>query len=340
MIDSLHAIRDEALKRLSSLGPGVTEAELRDLRARYLGRTGLLTAASRDMGRLTAGERPRVGQAVNEVKRGLEEAFDEAERRRATADRASRLVRERVDVTLPGRRPPIGGMHPITQITERAIGIFSGLGFMVAEGPDIETDYYNFDALNIPRGHPARELQDTFYVTEDVVLRTHTSPVQIRTMKRLRPPLRVIAPGTVYRCEDDVTHSPMFHQIEGFMVDRGVTFGDLKGVLTAFVQEMFDHGTRLRFRPSYFPFVEPGAEVDIECFFCKGRGCRVCKSGWLEILGCGMIHPAVFRAVGYDPAAHTGFAFGMGMERVTMLRLGVNDLRLFYENDQRFLEQF
>jgi len=267
MIDSLHAIRDEALARLSSFGPSLTEAELRDLRARYLGRAGLLTAASRDMGRLPPEERPRMGQVVNEVKRRLEEAFDEAERRRAAADLASRLVRDRVDVTLPGRRPSIGRLHPITQVAERAIEIFSGLGFMVAEGPDVETDYFNFEALNIPKGHPARELQDTFYVTEDVVLRTHTSPVQIRTMKRLKPPLRVIAPGTVYRCDDDATHSPMFYQIEGFMVDRDVTFGDLKGVLTAFVQEMFDHDTRLRFRPSYFPFVEPGAEVDIECFF-------------------------------------------------------------------------
>ncbi len=340
MIDSLHAIRDEALKRLSELGPGVTEAELRDLRARYLGRAGRLTAASREMGGLGPEDRPRVGKAVNEVKRRLEEAFDEAEARRAAVDHASRLARERVDVTLPGRRPPRGRLHPITQVAERAIEIFSGLGFMVAEGPDIETDYYNFEALNIPKGHPARELQDTFYVTDDVVLRTHTSPVQIRTMQRLKPPLRVIAPGTVYRCDDDATHSPMFHQIEGFMVDRGVTFADLKGVLTAFVQEMFARGTRLRFRPSYFPFVEPGAEVDIECFFCRGRGCRVCKSGWLEILGCGMIHPEVFRAVDTDPAVHTGFAFGMGIERIAMLRCGVNDIRLFYENDQRFLEQF
>ncbi len=340
MIDSLQVIRDEALRRLSELGPAVTEAELRDLRARYLGRSGLLTAASRDMGKLPPEERPRLGAAVNEVKRRLEEAFDEAERRRAAAEHATRIAGERVDVTLPGRRPPIGRLHPLTQTAERAIEILTGLGFMVAEGPDVETDYHNFEALNIPKGHPARDLQDTFYVTEDLVLRTHTSPVQIRTMKRIRPPLRVIAPGTVYRRDDDVTHSPMFYQVEGFMVDRGVTFGDLKGVLTAFVQEMFDRGTRLRFRPSYFPFVEPGAEVDIECFFCKGRGCRVCKSGWIEILGCGMIHPEVFRAVGYDPTVFTGFAFGVGIERITMLRCGVNDIRLFYENDQRFLEQF
>jgi phenylalanyl-tRNA synthetase alpha chain len=341
MIDTLNAIRDEALERLSALDPDTTQAQLRDLRARYLGRGGALTAALRGMGKLEPDERPRVGQAANAVKQALEAAFDEAERARATRERAAGLSRERVDVTLPGRRPPLGRLHPLTQITERAVAIFAGQGFAVVEGPDIETDYYNFEALNIPKGHPARELQDTFYVTDDVVLRTHTSPVQIRTMKRLRPPLRVIAPGTVYRRDDDVTHSPMFYQIEGFMVDRGVTFGDLKGVLTAFVQEMFGHGTRVTFRPSYFPFVEPGAELDIECFLCKALGCRVCKgTGWLEVLGAGMIHPAVFRAVGYDPDQVTGFAFGMGIERIAMLRYGVNDIRLFYENDQRFLEQF
>jgi phenylalanyl-tRNA synthetase alpha chain len=341
MIESLHAIRDEALARLARLGPEPTEAELRDLRARYLGRSGALTAASRDMGKLPAAERPRVGQAVNAIKGEIEAAFDEAEAGRARRERARALSGERVDVTLPGRRPPVGRLHPITQTAERVIEIFGGLGFVVAEGPDIETDYNNFEALNIPKGHPARELQDTFYVSDDVVLRTHTSPVQIRTMKRRKPPLRVIAPGTVYRVDDDVTHSPMFYQVEGFMVDRGISFGDLKGVLTAFVREMFDSTTRVTFRPSYFPFVEPGAELDIECFLCKAAGCRVCKgSGWLEILGAGMIHPEVFRAVGYDPATCSGFAFGMGIERVAMLRYGVNDIRLFYENDQRFLEQF
>ncbi|OGP81706.1 MAG: phenylalanine--tRNA ligase subunit alpha [Deltaproteobacteria bacterium RBG_13_65_10] len=342
MIDALNAIREEALARLSTLGPDAPEAALRDLRARYLGRGGALTVALREMGKLSPQERPRVGKVANEVKEVLEAAFDGAERARATRGRAARMLRERVDVTLPGRRAPIGRLHPVTQIAERAIEVFVGLGFSVVEGPDVESDYYNFEALNIPKGHPARELQDTFYVTDDVVLRTHTSPVQIRTMKRLKPPLRVIAPGTVYRRDDDdVTHSPMFYQIEGFMVDRGVTFGDLKGILTAFVQELFGHGTRVSFRPSYFPFVEPGAELDIECFLCKARGCRVCKgSGWLEILGAGMIHPEVFRAVNYDPEVFSGFAFGMGIERIAMLRYGVNNIRLFYENDQRFLEQF
>ncbi len=341
MIDALNAIRDEALRRLAELGPDPSEAQVRDLKARYLGREGALTAALRGMGKLPASERPQVGRLANEVKLALEEAFDAAQKARAARLRSESLARERVDVTLPGRKPPGGRLHPITQISERAIEIFARLGFTVAEGPDVETDYNNFEALNIPKDHPARELQDTFYVTDEVVLRTHTSPVQIRTMKRLKPPLRIIAPGTVYRCDDDLTHSPMFHQIEGFMVDRQISFGDLKGVLTAFLREMFDHETRIRFRPSYFPFVEPGAEVDIECFLCRARGCRVCKgSGWLEILGAGMIHPEVFRAVGYDAGIYSGFAFGMGIERITMLRYGINDIRLFYENDQNFLEQF
>jgi phenylalanyl-tRNA synthetase alpha chain len=341
MIDALNAIRNEALQRLAALGPDPSEAEVRDLKARYLGREGALTVALRGMGKLPASDRPRLGRLANEIKQALEGAFEGAQRARATRLRSESLEGERVDVTLPGRTPPAGRLHPLTQIAERAIEILAGLGFSVAEGPDVETDYNNFEALNIPKDHPARELQDTFYVTDDVVLRTHTSPVQIRAMKRLKPPLRVIAPGTVYRCDDDVTHSPMFHQIEGFMVDCEITFGDLKGVLTAFLREMFDHETRIRFRPSYFPFVEPGAEVDIECFFCKARGCRVCSgSGWLEILGAGMIHPEVFRAVNYDPEIYSGFAFGMGIERIAMLRYGVNDIRLFFENDQNFLEQF
>jgi phenylalanyl-tRNA synthetase alpha chain len=341
MIDALKVIQDEALGRLEKLGSEPAESDLRDLRARYLGREGALTVALRGMGKLPASERPKVGQAANTIKTTLENAFDAAEEARAARLRLASLAGERVDVTIPGRTPPVGRLHPITQVAQKAIQIFLGLGFSVAEGPDIETDYHNFEALNIPKDHPARELQDTFYVADDVVLRTHTSPVQIRTMKRLKPPLRVIAPGTVYRVDDDLTHSPMFHQIEGFMVDRGVTFGDLKGVLTAFIQQMFDHHTRLRFRPSYFPFVEPGAEIDIECFLCKAAGCRVCgESGWLEILGAGMIHPEIFRAVGYDSELYSGFAFGMGIERITMLRYGVNDIRLFFDNDQHFLEQF
>ncbi|MDP3940156.1 MAG: phenylalanine--tRNA ligase subunit alpha [Deltaproteobacteria bacterium] len=341
MIEALNAIRDEALRRLAELGADAPEAEIRDLRARYLGREGSLSVAMRGMGKLPASERPEIGRLANEVKGAIEEAFETAQGALAARERAQSLASERVDVTLPGRTPAIGRVHPLTQTAERATEIFVGLGFSVAEGPDVETDYNNFEALNIPRDHPARELQDTFYVADDIVLRTHTSPVQIRTMKQRKPPLRVIAPGTVYRRDDDVTHSPMFLQIEGFMVDEKVTFGDLKGVLTAFLQEMFDKGTRLRFRPSYFPFVEPGAEVDIECFLCRAKGCRVCKgTAWIEILGAGMIHPEVFRAVGYDPAACSGFAFGMGIERIAMLRYGVNDIRHFYENDQNFLEQF
>ncbi|MFQ5457022.1 MAG: phenylalanine--tRNA ligase subunit alpha [Myxococcota bacterium] len=341
MIDALNAIRDEALRRLEELPSDAAEADVRDLRARYLGKDGTLTAALREMRKLPASEKPKVGRLANEVKRAIEAAFERIQGGLAARERATSLARERVDVTLPGRTPPIGRLHPITQTAERAIEIFSSLGFIVGEGPDVETDYNNFEALNIPPDHPAREMQDTFYVADDIVLRTHTSPVQIRTMKRLQPPLRVIAPGAAYRCDDDVTHSPMFHQIEGFMVDRGITFGDLKGVLTAFVQGMFDESARLRFRPSYFPFVEPGAEIDIECFLCRAEGCRVCQgTGWLEILGAGMIHPAVFRAVNYDADVYSGFAFGLGLERIAMLRYGVNDIRLFFENDQHFLEQF
>lgn len=341
MIDALNAIREEALRRIEALPPDATEADIRDLRAAYLGKDGSLTAALRGMGKLSASERPRVGRSANEAKGAIEAAFERLQDGVATRERARSLARERVDVTLPGRAHAIGRLHPLTQTALRAIEILEGLGFVVADGPDVETDYNNFEALNIPKDHPARELQDTFYVADDIVLRTHTSPVQIRTMKRMKPPLRVIAPGAAYRCDDDVTHSPMFHQIEGFMVDRGITFADLKGVLTTFLQAMFDEGTRLRFRPSYFPFVEPGAEIDIECFLCGAKGCRVCQgTGWLEILGAGMIHPEVFRAVNYDADLYSGFAFGMGLERIAMLRYGVNDIRLFFENDQSFLEQF
>jgi len=252
-----------------------------------------------------------------------------------------RLAEERIDVTLPGRQQHYGHKHPITQVTEEVVGIFAALGFGVAEGPEVEKDFYNFEALNIPKEHPARDMQDTFYVTDDVVLRTHTSPVQIRTMLEQAPPVRVVAPGTVYRRDSDITHSPMFHQIEGFLVDKQVTFGDLKGILTTFINECFGRGTGVRFRPSFFPFTEPSAEVDIQCVICGGKGCRVCKqSGWLEILGSGMIDPEVFKAVGYDPEVYSGFAFGMGIERIAMLKYGVNDLRLFFENDLRFLRQF
>ncbi|HRZ87260.1 MAG TPA: phenylalanine--tRNA ligase subunit alpha, partial [bacterium] len=252
-----------------------------------------------------------------------------------------RFKAESVDVTLSGRRTVLGKRHPLNRVMEEVLGVFTRMGFAVREGPEIETEYYNFEALNIPKLHPARDMQDTFYVKDDLLLRTHTSPVQIRVMESMRPPLRVVAPGKVYRRDADVTHSPMFHQVEGFMVDEHITFADLKGVLTVFCRAMFGAETKVRFRPSFFPFTEPSAEVDISCVICSGKGCRVCKStGWLEILGSGMIHPEVFRHVKYDSEKYSGFAFGMGIERIAMLKYGVNDIRLFFENDVRFLEQF
>jgi len=318
-----------------------SEAELQQEKARFLGRKGELTAIMKGMGRLSAEERPQVGALANQVKERIEALFGrrQEELRRQELDR--RLSTEKIDVTLPGRRSRMGSKHPITKITEEIIDIFASLGFGVAEGPEVEKDFYNFEALNIPKDHPARDMQDTFYISDEVVLRTHTSPVQIRTMLQQPPPVRVIAPGTVYRRDSDLTHSPMFHQVEGFLVDRDITFGDLKGILTTFVDECFGKGTGVRFRPSFFPFMEPSAEVDIACVICGGSGCRVCKqSGWLEILGSGMIDPEVFKAVGYDPQVYSGFAFGMGLERIAMLKYGVNDLRLFFENDLRFLQQF
>ncbi|MBN1141497.1 MAG: phenylalanine--tRNA ligase subunit alpha [Deltaproteobacteria bacterium] len=318
-----------------------SESSLNDLRVQYLGKKGHLTAVMKTMAELSPAERPAFGKRVNEAKAALEELLDQRFREVRALELEKRLANERLDVTLPGRRLPQGTLHPITLVTEEVTRIFSTLGFGIVEGPEIENDYYNFEALNMPRNHPARDMQDTFYVSDDVVLRTHTSPVQIRTMLQHRPPLKVIAPGTVYRRDSDLTHSPMFHQVEGFLVDRQVTFGDLKGTLKTFLNRFFGRELGVRFRPSFFPFTEPSAEVDIACVICRGKGCRVCKdSGWLEILGCGMIDPEVFKAVGYDPAVVTGYAFGMGLERLCMLKNGINDLRLFFENDIRFLRQF
>ncbi|MEJ2201275.1 MAG: phenylalanine--tRNA ligase subunit alpha, partial [Desulfuromonadaceae bacterium] len=278
---------------------------------------------------------------ANQVKEELEQRIEARFAALRQEEIARRLQSETIDVTLPGRGRHAGTKHPITLVTEEIVEIFSALGFGVEEGPEVEKDFYNFEALNIPKDHPARDMQDTFYVSDDIVLRTHTSPVQIRTMLEHEPPVRVIAPGTVYRRDSDLTHSPMFHQIEGFLVDRKVTFGDLKGILTTFLSRFFGEGVGVRFRPSFFPFTEPSAEVDIQCVICRGKGCRVCKnSGWLEILGSGMIDPEVFKSVNYDPELYSGFAFGMGLERIAMLKYGVNDLRLFFENDIRFLRQF
>ncbi len=338
MKDKLNKIETAALQSAAEVA---TEVELQQVRARYLGKKGEITAVMKGMGQLSPQERPLIGALANEVKDRLEAAFAARLENLRQEIMQQKLAGERLDVTLPGRRQRRGSKHPITQVTEEVVSIFAALGFGVAEGPEIEKDFYNFEALNIPKDHPARDMQDTFYVSEEVVLRTHTSPVQIRTMLKHQPPVRVVAPGTVYRRDSDITHSPMFHQIEGFLVDRKVTFGDLKGILTTFINEFFGQNVDVRFRPSFFPFTEPSAEVDIQCVICGGSGCRVCgQSGWLEILGSGMIDPEVFKSVGYDPELYSGFAFGMGIERIAMLKYGVNDLRLFFENDLRFLRQF
>ena len=311
------------------------------LRVQYLGRKGELTARLKQLGKLPPEERKATGQAINQAKQALQQAIESRRETLAREALERKLAEERVDVTLPGRRRPAGGWHPVTRTLQRIESLFSQLGFEVAEGPEIEDDFHNFEALNIPPHHPARAMHDTFYLEDGHVLRTHTSPVQIRVMEQTRPPLRIIAPGRVYRCDSDVTHTPMFHQVEGLMVDTDVSFADLKGVLDEFLRRFFERDLAVRFRPSYFPFTEPSAEVDIQCVMCGGEGCRVCgHSGWLEVLGCGMVHPKVFEHVGIDNETWTGFAFGMGVERLAMLRYGVNDLRLFFENDLRFLAQF
>ena len=316
-------------------------AALDAVRVRFLGKKGVLTDRLKALGSLPAEERRTAGQAINDAKDLLQRALEDRRGVLEAAALEAKLAAERIDVTLPGRGGRPGGLHPITRTLDRIERIFAQAGFAVAEGPEIEDDYHNFGALNIPEHHPARAMHDTFYFDAHTVLRTHTSPVQIRVMEREPPPLRVIAPGRVYRCDSDVTHSPMFHQVEGLMVDEAVSFADLKGILDAFLKTFFEADLAVRFRPSYFPFTEPSAEVDIQCVICGGTGCRVCKdSGWLEVLGCGMVHPNVFTAVGVDSERFTGFAFGMGVERLAMLRYGVNDLRLFFENDLRFLRQF
>jgi len=326
---------------VASLSQALTEKDVSEIRVKVLGRKGSLTQLLKRLGTIPDEVRKEIGRVANQVKTDLEAKIEETLVRLREKERKAALERERVDVTLPGRRIPMGKKHPITQILEQVIDIFSRLGFEAVEGPEVELDYYNFEALNIPKGHPAREMQATFFISEDVVLRTHTSPNQVRTMEKKRPPVRMICPGAVYRCDSDPTHSPMFHQVEGLLVDKGVTLADLKGVLTVFVHQMFGEKTRLRFRPSFFPFTEPSAEIDIECFICGGKGCGVCSNtGWLEILGSGMVDPAVYKFVNYDPEEVTGFAFGMGIERIAMLKYGINDIRLFFMNDLRFLRQF
>ncbi|NPA24433.1 MAG: phenylalanine--tRNA ligase subunit alpha [Deltaproteobacteria bacterium] len=315
--------------------------ELEALRVRVLGRKGQLTALLKGLAELPREQKPVIGKLANQVKEDILAALEEARRVISEAEQERRIAAGAVDVTLPGRRLLGGSKHPITRVTEDVCAIFQRLGFSVAQGPEVETDYYNFEALNIPKDHPARQMQDTFYISSDVVLRTHTSPVQVRVMEKQAPPVKVIAPGRVYRCDSDLTHTPMFDQIEGLLVDEKVTFADLKGVLVTFLHAFFGTEAGVRFRPSYFPFTEPSAEVDIECVMCRGQGCRVCgQTGWLEILGCGMVDPAVYKFVDYDPEKVSGFAFGMGVERLAMLRYGIDDLRLFFANDLRFLRQF
>lgn len=345
LLERLSSIKEEAQKVMATLK---SEKEAVNCKVRFLGRKGLLTALLKDMSQLDAAERPEIGKRANEIKllleNELEVVFESVKKHQVAAE----LSGSKIDVTLPGRYVHPGRLHPITRVMAEIKSTFMGLGFSIYEGPEVESDYYNFEALNVPKDHPARDMQDTFYISDDYVLRTHTSPIQIRVMEKFKPPIRMIFPGAVYRCDADVSHSPMFHQVEGLMVDTHITLGDLKGVLAEFIHRMFGKDADVRFRPSFFPFTEPSAEVDVQCVICRGkarlsdgRPCRLCKeTGWLEILGSGMVDPAVFKAVKYNPKKVTGFAFGMGVERIAMLKYGINDIRLFFENDLRFLKQF
>jgi len=314
---------------------------LDQLRVNYLGKKGLLTEQLKKLGTLPHEQRREAGQEINRAKQSVQAEIESRRKILEQIELAARLATETIDVTLPGRGQALGGLHPVTRTMQRIEALFTQLGYRIATGPEIEDDFHNFEALNIPETHPARAMHDTFYFDAHTLLRTHTSPVQVRTMEAEAPPLRLIAPGRVYRCDSDLTHTPMFHQVEGLMVDESASFADLKGLLMDFLQNFFEKELAVRFRPSYFPFTEPSAECDIQCVMCGGKGCRVCShTGWLEVLGCGMVHPEVFSHVGIDSEKYTGFAFGMGVERLAMLRYGVNDLRLFFENDLRFLRQF
>ena len=339
MKEQLSAIRSNAMAALNGAD---SLAVLEDLRIQYLGKKGELTAVMKGMGALSAEERPIIGQLANQVRGEIESALEEKKTALETAAAGEKLAREKIDVTMPGKKPVKGKKHPLITVLDDLKDIFIGMGFSIAEGPEVELDYYNFEALNIPKDHPARDTQDTFYIDETVVMRTQTSPVQVRTMEQQKPPIRIISPGRVYRSDAmDATHSPVFHQVEGLVIDKNITMADLKGTLEVFVKKLYGEETRLRFRPHHFPFTEPSAEVDISCFNCGGEGCRICKGeGWIEILGCGMVHPKVLRNCGIDPEEYSGFAFGIGLERVAMFRYDIDDIRMFYENDVRFLEQF
>jgi phenylalanyl-tRNA synthetase alpha chain len=325
----------EELKSVKNL------ADLVNIKVKYLGKKGIITSELKSLSKILPPERPLHGKKINEIKQFIENELDLKESGLKQEELQRQLLSESLDITLSGKFVPFGREHPINKTLAEITDIFIKMGFSVEEGPEIEADYYNFEALNIPKDHPARDMQDTFYISGEIVLRTHTSPVQVRIMEKRKPPVRFIAPGKVYRCDADITHTPMFHQIEGLMVDKGITFSNLKGVLEAFLHRMFGADTPIRFRPSFFPFTEPSAEVDIGCILCSSSGCKVCKgSGWLEILGAGMVNPKVFENVGYDAGEYSGFAFGMGIERIAMLKYSIDDIRLFFENDIRFLKQF
>ncbi|MCI9449936.1 MAG: phenylalanine--tRNA ligase subunit alpha [Clostridiales bacterium] len=337
MKEKLLKIAEEASSAIDAAG-----ADLEALRIKYLGKKGELTAVLRGMGALSAEERPVIGQLANEVRAKIEAKIEAGREAARARELEAKLASEKIDVTVPGHKTPVGVMHPISLVQRQLEEIFLGMGYEIAEGPEVELDYYNFQALNIPEDHPARDTQDTFYITDNILLRSQTSPVQVRTMEQKKPPIKIISPGRVYRSDAvDATHSPLFHQLEGLVVDRGVTMGDLKGTLESFAKTMFGEDTRIRFRPHHFPFTEPSAEVDVSCFACGGKGCRLCKGeGWIEILGSGMVHPNVLKSCGIDPDEYSGFAFGMGVERIVMLKYHIDDMRYLYENDVRFLHQF
>jgi phenylalanyl-tRNA synthetase alpha chain len=339
MKEQLDSIKRQAEKDLSQVQ---SVQELENIKVKYLGKKGELTLVLRGMGALPAEERPVVGQLVNEVRAALEEKLEQTRKELSSKETAARLQKEKIDVTVPGNRRMLGKKHPLSIVIDEIKEVFIGMGYEIADGPEVEYDYYNFEALNIPAGHPARDTQDTFYITENILLRTQTSPVQVRVMENKKPPIKIICPGRVYRSDAvDATHSPIFHQVEGLVVDKGVTMGDLVGTLRVFAKSLFGEDTDIRLRPHHFPFTEPSAEVDVSCWTCGGKGCRVCKNeGWIEILGAGMVHPRVLENCGIDPEIYSGFAFGLGVERTAMGRFNIDDLRLLYENDVRFLKQF
>jgi phenylalanyl-tRNA synthetase alpha chain len=338
VIEDVQSIKNLFIEEKKSVDSLLT---LNQLRVKYLGKKGIVTSKIKSISSIQPDLRRQYGKLLNELKEFMEKEIKILESNLKQEEYKKLLLSESIDITLPGKYTAFGNNHPITRTLEKIISIFTSMGFEIEDGPEVELDYYNFEALNIPKEHPARDMQDTFYITEDVLLRTHTSPVQIRVMEKKKPPLRAIVPGKVYRCDADISHTPMFHQVEGFMVDKNISFSDLKGVLKSFLQSMFSEDMPIRFRPSFFPFTEPSAEVDIRCIICSGSGCRVCKNtGWLEILGAGMINPKLFEFVGYDKKIYTGFAFGMGVERIAMLLYSIDDIRMFFENDLRFLKQF